>query len=63
MREAKRQQDYGRHIDCGARSVAALIGLCGPVSVGHGGVPRTLTSSRKPETIAAAVGSATTRIC
>ena len=63
MRGVKRQQDYGRRIDRGARSVAALIGLCWPVFVGDGGVGRTLTRSRKPERIAAVAGSARTGIC
>jgi hypothetical protein len=63
MRGAKRSQESGSRIDRGARSVATLIGFCWPVFVGHGGIWQTLTSPRKPERIAAVVGSARIRIC
>jgi len=58
-----RSPQSGRRIDLVARSVAALIGLCRPVVVSHGGVRRTLTSPRKPERITAVVGNARIRIC
>jgi len=63
MRGVKRWQESGRRLDRDARFAAALIGICGPVVVWHGGVRRTLTSARKPQRIAAVVGSARIRIC